>query len=126
MANEVSFTAFGGPGGMTVDYRTLPIHPKKWGRQQRVSRHELANVSFNLIEEIEGTLIARLTADVMTASDTVVYPANWWEAVWERWAPKWAQERWPVRYTTVDVELLFPGLAKAGYGPIVLKVKKGT
>lgn len=29
----------------------------------------------------------------------VRWPANWWEAVKDRWLPAWAKRRWPVRYT---------------------------
>lgn len=32
------------------------------------------------------------------------WPANWWEAVKERWAPRWCKRRWPVQYERVDVE----------------------
>jgi len=27
----------------------------------------------------------------------VEYPADWWQAVRERWLPEWAKKRWPVR-----------------------------
>lgn len=28
---------------------------------------------------------------------TVRYPADWWQAFKERWAPAWVRDRWPVR-----------------------------
>ncbi len=31
------------------------------------------------------------------------YPADWWEAFKERWFPKWALQRWPVKYKTISV-----------------------
>jgi hypothetical protein len=36
-------------------------------------------------------------------------PADWWQAVKERWAPAWALRRWPVKMRTeiVDVKALY-------------------
>jgi hypothetical protein len=43
----------------------------------------------------------------------VKYPANWWEAVKDRWLPAWAKGRWPVRYrvVTLTARELYPRLA---------------
>ena len=43
------------------------------------------------------------------------YPADWIQAVKERWAPLWARRRWPVRYATVDweVSLVYPDLHRS-------------
>jgi nuclear transport factor 2 (NTF2) superfamily protein len=30
---------------------------------------------------------------------SVRFPADWWEAFKERWFPKWARDRWPVKWT---------------------------
>jgi hypothetical protein len=32
------------------------------------------------------------------------YPADWWEAVKERFAPEWFKRRWPVRYTMITLK----------------------
>jgi hypothetical protein len=42
----------------------------------------------------------------------ITYPADWWEAVKDRWLPAWAKRRWPVRLTRhhVDVRLVYPEL----------------
>jgi hypothetical protein len=34
-------------------------------------------------------------------TDYVRYPADWWEAVKDRWFPRWAKRRWPVRWAKV-------------------------
>jgi hypothetical protein len=31
------------------------------------------------------------------------WPKDWWEAVKERFAPRWFLKRWPVRYESVSV-----------------------
>lgn len=43
----------------------------------------------------------------------VKYPANWREAVKDRWLPGWAKKRWPVRYRVVMLTAreLYPRLA---------------
>lgn len=40
------------------------------------------------------------------------YPRDWWQAVKERWFPKWALERWPVEYqtTTLQAQTIYPRL----------------
>ena len=44
---------------------------------------------------------------------SVRYPCDWWQAVKERFAPKWFKRRWPVEYslTKVDVVAFYPLLA---------------
>jgi len=36
--------------------------------------------------------------------ERVQWPTDWWEAVKERFAPRWARERWPVRYTAKELD----------------------
>lgn len=31
------------------------------------------------------------------------WPANWWEAVKERFAPAWVKRRWPIHYSRVEL-----------------------
>lgn len=40
----------------------------------------------------------------------VQYPADWWQALRERWFPKWWLRRWPVQYTvrTMKAEAVYP------------------
>jgi len=40
----------------------------------------------------------------------VKYPADWWQAVKERWFPRWAKKRWPVVYIVrvFDAAALYP------------------
>lgn len=47
--------------------------------------------------EIERHIWARRLGD-----STAKWPADWWEAVKERWFPVWAKARWPVRYSQLD------------------------
>lgn len=48
---------------------------------------------------------------------TISYPADWWQALRERWFPAWWLARWPVRKVThtVDVKALYPDFALPGH-----------
>jgi hypothetical protein len=41
------------------------------------------------------------------------FPATWWDAVKQRWFPKWALRRWPVNLTVVSVRrgIIYPELS---------------
>ena len=43
------------------------------------------------------------------------YPADWWQAVKERFAPKFILNRWPVKYIKhyVDVNVIYPNYRPA-------------
>ena len=36
------------------------------------------------------------------ADETVRWPATWWDAFKDRWFPRWALRRWPVRWKHAD------------------------
>lgn len=42
-----------------------------------------------------------------TVSCNIKWPANWWQAVKERWLPAWAKQRWPVLYERHRMERTF-------------------
>lgn len=43
-------------------------------------------------------------------SQTIRYPATWWDAFKERWSPKWLTDRYPVLYREHEITLktLYP------------------
>ena len=43
----------------------------------------------------------------------IQYPRDWWQAVKERFAPKWLKRRWPIEYslTKIDITAFYPKLA---------------
>jgi hypothetical protein len=45
--------------------------------------------------------------------DVVRFPADWWQAFKERWAPLWFRMRYPVIYTEVTVSMreIYPDIA---------------
>lgn len=76
-------------------------------------------VSQDFKSELDRGLIRQIRLSVFGKShpekEVVKFPANWRQAVKERFAPKWFLKRNPVRYTTVTASLeeLYPCLKQA-------------
>jgi hypothetical protein len=51
----------------------------------------------------------------------VRYPADWWQALKERWFPPWAKRWWPVQETVIDLVAreLYPRVALPDHGPTI-------
>jgi hypothetical protein len=56
-----------------------------------------------MVFDLEAVLIGKkYQMDTVTASACVTVPADWWQALRERWFPKFWLRRWPVRMKTVS------------------------
>ncbi len=42
--------------------------------------------------------------------EPVKYPADWWQAVKQRFAPAWFLKRWPVEYTVWEPFIVYPDI----------------
>jgi len=42
--------------------------------------------------------------------EPIRYPADWWQALKDRWFPAWLRRRYPVVYTAIDVAAMYPDL----------------
>ena len=61
---------------------------------------------------------------------SVSYPATWWDAFKERWAPAWFLRRWPASYSTFDAAAFYPAMPihlirKHGVGCFLGLIKRG-
>jgi hypothetical protein len=68
--------------------------------------------------------VLRVTQEVLghiMERQEVRYPANWWEAVKQRFAPEWFKERWPVRETVIELVAreLYPYAAMPDQNPLI-------
>lgn len=43
-------------------------------------------------------------------AEQIRFPENWWEAVKERWMPKWFLKRYPVKYKVYNVHEFYTNL----------------
>jgi hypothetical protein len=76
------------------------------------------------MERMAGYWCAVFRADLPTVTlATQRWPADWREAVKERWAPAWALKRWPVRYNTLSLGEVVDKQIPRGFGPTFTFVK---
>jgi hypothetical protein len=61
-----------------------------------------------MVITIQQDILGRATRQIYTE-----YPADWWQAVKERFAPHWFLRRWPIRYTKIELHAdeLYPKIA---------------
>lgn len=66
-----------------------------------------------IVRESQKMLIAELRGYILSEkiqSVVIKYPANWIEAIKDRWLPSWAKKKWPVVMArrVVDAVALYP------------------
>jgi len=79
-----------------------------------LSRKELATLGTPAeidaaVDITTGNLLVQLEAHILSLPEERLeihrrWPANWIEAVKDRWLPRWLKRRWPVRYEYLDVD----------------------
>lgn len=62
----------------------------------------------NIVLQIRQSVLSQKLDEI-----SVRYPADWWQAVKERFAPRWFRRRWPIEWnkTTIDVRAIYPKMA---------------
>lgn len=79
----------------------------RYAVSQRVARKQIQDAEVSLEECFDvDALVLRLKTKIWATEISVEetrHPADWWEACKERWFPRWALRRWPVRYRVFDV-----------------------
>lgn len=95
-------------------FKAVELEKYLFASTQHISRRfaEEMRVSSEISPVVNG-MIFTLTQAIWghKVGDRVAeYPADWWQAVKERFFPRWAQRRWPVKYKQVEFETrdLFP------------------
>jgi hypothetical protein len=62
--------------------------------------------------EHAGAMLAHMIQEVATQRECMArYPKDWWEAVKARFAPGWFLKRYPVQWSVIDMEVLYPKVA---------------
>jgi hypothetical protein len=124
-----------------AEFERRALEVVQYALRQEFSREMLAapNARLDVQETLYGmgaTLVANLLEDpeqrVKKAlrAQSPRYPADWWQAVKEKWAPRWFLRRWPVRWAVarleleVDLRTIFPTVRHIGEhkGRMVLEV----
>lgn len=75
-------------------------------------------IDFDWIADREAhALVYTLRAGVLGQNlepIVIEHPADWWQALKERWLPGWGLRRWPVRYKRIKIEaqVLYPRIER--------------
>ena len=78
----------------------------KWLREPKVDAY-IDSVTGHLRLTLYGYVWGKNADDIF-----ISYPSDWWQAIKDRWLPKWAKKRWPVRETVhhIKAAAMFPDL----------------
>lgn len=95
---------------------TVKLEKVKWVINQTLDASILeGDFDVKVIEDwAKEFIVARVVGHVWGESfggRTIRHPLNWIEAVKERWFPRWARRRWPVRYKVhlIEAKAYYPG-----------------
>jgi len=98
--------------GEITDFRAknLEYEIRRFVTQRIVQRHEWVNCGIQARKALAGKITIDLEASVLafkTRQDTdwIEFPADWWQALKERWFPQWALKRWPAKMRVVPTEV---------------------
>ena len=98
------------------------------GRWQAFVEHRMEfaqdKLVLRILHDIPRVFLDQIDID---AVEDVQWPADWWQHFKERWFPKWALRRFPVRYThrlghprkTIDASAYYPDFKIEGHDPWV-------
>lgn len=105
----------------TIDVKTLTLVITQYQAAQ------MFDWPFSESPKVEVDHIKHMTAHmvhmiqrVATQREVVAeYPADWWQALKDRFAPTWACRLWPVLRKRIDMEVMYPKIALPQHGHVV-------
>jgi hypothetical protein len=104
------------------EIQNIPLRWATYFSQLRVS-HEFANdLMFDShMDYVRDQLVVSLKAKVLGEPvHDIQYPADWWQALRQRWFPEFWLNKYPVRMTRWSVAFLYPHIvARAGSKPVL-------
>uniref|UniRef100_A0A6M3L0X3 Uncharacterized protein n=1 Tax=viral metagenome TaxID=1070528 RepID=A0A6M3L0X3_9ZZZZ len=102
--------------GASVAWRRVILEQVPLAMRSTLAGYGMATDDIEVRADWLGELLAVQVKDFILAQTLeehkATYPSDWWQALKERWFPKWALRRWPVRHTTVELkaQALYPSL----------------
>jgi hypothetical protein len=93
-----------------VPVDTVALEVLRFAVQQAVTKVQLQRAEISVLEDFIGHGLRYQVRWMMAGrkGQTVSYPADWWQAVRERFAPAWWLKRFPVRRVTWRAWELLP------------------
>lgn len=98
-----------------IETHQIELEKIKIAIVQRISNRlldqivEVSEIDSFIHDAIDLRLHGYLWGETAKA-EPIQYPSDWWQAFKQRWFPRWALARWPVRLTTHHITLrtLYP------------------
>ncbi len=72
----------------------------------------MPEVGFDVLMESYVIKITRDQFGELLGKTVIAYPANWKEAIKDRWFPDWLKKRFPVQYQSFDIAAFYPEFSK--------------
>lgn len=95
----------------------------RWFDEEVFQRAEWREFRHEVSREMQAELHSYVYGKKHPSRHIIRYPANWLEAVKERFAPCWLRDRWPVKFTvtTATLEETYPDLkiSLPAYTPVL-------
>ncbi len=111
---ELERFVFGAQTRISKEAMHFAVAPKEQVRE------ELDYLILTIRQEIFGQRVQSITEQ---------WPDDWWQAVKERFAPRWFRRYWPVKYhvLSVDVKALYPEICPPKHTPVMhMAILRGT
>lgn len=103
----------------------MNLHMKRSLSKSSITFANAEGIEF-YTNHIADELVFGLTARIANKDlGSFKYPENWWEAVKERWAPKWFLKKYPVSYTVYTGKVFYPSIAIPDHREYVQFYRKG-
>ena len=105
----------------TAQYREIVLRKVRFAMAAHLSLDLLASTEADVfLDQYSASVVVRLQASVLgeTVPEVdVKFPVTWWDAVKDRWFPKWSLRWFPVEYRriTIDKHTLFPSIEVPGH-----------
>lgn len=96
---------------MILNVKTHALEAFQHRLSASISRWELADRGVRaevLFDELAESLVAEVSWHMTgrrAYGEAIVYPATWWDAVKDRWFPRWLRRRFPPRFTEITPEM---------------------
>ncbi len=116
----------------STPYDRVVLERFRYFVRQVVSRELLSDFADPpevLLEWIGASLAIQLRQEILgqqRGNIEIRYPADWWQAVKQRFFPSWAKNRWPVQeiVQVVDVKALYPKVTLPGHSPVMYVARR--
>lgn len=93
-------------------YQSVKLEGTTWVLNLPVSDEMMGDITAKaLVEDVLGQQLVQVRGRLFYENlETIEYPRDWWEALKERWFPRWAKKRWPVRVKHYEINAYYPTL----------------